>query len=56
MQHVPPQIYEASYPAWFFSRKRLLKDLKNIGYSFETEFSTDDVDIGNYRGMLLVRG
>ena len=56
VQHVPPQIYKASYPAWFFSRKGFMKDLKKAGYSFETEFSNeDDVGIGNYRGMLLVR-
>jgi putative methyltransferase (TIGR04325 family) len=25
VQHVPPEIYEASYPAWFLSKQRILR-------------------------------
>jgi putative methyltransferase (TIGR04325 family) len=28
VQHVPPEIYEASYPSWFLSRERILSSLQ----------------------------
>jgi len=56
VQHVPPSIYRASYPAWFFSRERFLDETRSLGLHNEAEFSSDDdVGIGEYKGMMLVR-
>ncbi len=38
IQRVPPEIYDASYPAWFFNKKELLKPLTN--YKQLTEFDS----------------
>lgn len=29
VQHIPPEIYEASYPAWFLSRERIMATIEN---------------------------
>jgi len=56
VQHVPPSIYRASYPAWFFSWERFLEVASDIGLRVEVEFSgEDDVGIGEFKGVLLAR-
>ncbi|MEY4938633.1 MAG: hypothetical protein RIQ93_368 [Verrucomicrobiota bacterium] len=56
VQQVPPAIYEASYPCWFFEREKLLRPL-NAGYRVVAEWPSFDVaDIAaDFRGLLLER-
>ncbi len=56
VQHVPPQIYDASYPCWFFEREKLLRPL-GAGYRVVADWpSFDAVDIAaEFRGLLLER-
>lgn len=56
IQHVPDSIYRASYPAWFFSRKRFETACIEAGYQLITEFSCDeDFGIGECKGIFLER-
>ncbi|RME57500.1 methyltransferase, TIGR04325 family [Candidatus Parcubacteria bacterium] len=56
VQHVPPSIYPASYPAWFFSRRRFGEALQLAGYIERVRFAAeDDVGIGRFEGVLLER-
>jgi len=56
VQHVPPSIYSASYPAWFFSGQYFLGEVRRLGLQVEAEFpADDDVGIGEFRGMLLAQ-
>lgn len=62
-QIVPPEIYEASYPAWFFDEKNFLAPFLNSGYRILAEFpsyvlgestlSIDEQPIGYDKGFLL---
>lgn len=42
VQKVPPEIYPASYPAWFFSRNRLLSICTRHGYRERAEWPCAD--------------
>ena len=42
IQVVPPEIYQASYPAWFFSRTRLLRMCVEHGYIQRGDWPTLD--------------
>lgn len=42
IQRVPKHIYEASYPAWFFSEARFLDHLKSAGYRYVSEWCNID--------------
>jgi len=54
VQHVPPSIYLASYPAWFFSGLKFDRALRKLGLYRVVEFDgEDDVGIGVFKGMLL---
>jgi putative methyltransferase (TIGR04325 family) len=58
VQHVPPNIYPASYPSWIFSMRRFRSELPH-GWHVMTEFDSLDtlkgpVDVA-YKGMILVR-
>ncbi len=56
VQYVPPEIYPASYPAWFFSRKRFAEALEKAGYREIVRFDAqDDMGIGKFEGVLLER-
>jgi putative methyltransferase (TIGR04325 family) len=56
VQHVPPSIYDASYPCWFFDRASLIQALGPDWRIIEEWTSDDDVDIdAEYRGMTLER-
>lgn len=56
IQKVPDSIYRASYPAWFFSRKKFDAAIAGAGYRLIAEFPCDDVaGIGNYKGIFLER-
>jgi putative methyltransferase (TIGR04325 family) len=56
VQKVPPSIYPASYPAWFFSRQKFNKAVRQFGYVERARFTAeDDVGIGCFEGVLLER-
>lgn len=42
VQKVPPEIYPASYPAWFFGRSRLISICARHGYRARAEWSCAD--------------
>jgi putative methyltransferase (TIGR04325 family) len=59
VQYVPPQIYEASYPAWFFEEKKFLEYF-NGTYDLVCEFDPYpgiEIDLGDtkayYKGFLF---
>lgn len=56
VQHVPPSIYEATYPAWLFNRRNLLAPF-GAGWRIVEEWVNDeDVDVAaEFRGLLLER-
>jgi len=56
VQHVPPSIYQASYPCWFFNRERLLAPLAGK-WTVVSEWQTFDAagkDF-DFRGLMLKR-
>ena len=63
LQVVPPEIYEAHYPAWFFNEKRFLEHFE--GYEIKMEFESfvageqemeiDHVKAGYDKGFFLIR-
>jgi putative methyltransferase (TIGR04325 family) len=58
VQHVPPNIYTASYPSWIFSMRGFRSNLDE-GWHIVAEFDNQDklegpVDFG-YRGMIVTR-
>lgn len=56
VQHVPPTIYRASYPCWFFSRERLFKAFAGSWRLVREWVTADDVDINaEHRGFMLER-
>ena len=59
VQHVPPEIYRASYPVWFFNREQMLEQMTQ-GYGVVREFASEavwPVGLGSYAstGVLLER-
>ena len=59
VQHVPPEIYRASYPVWFFNREQMLERMTQ-GYGVVREFASEavwPVGLGSYAstGVLLER-
>lgn len=56
VQKVPKEIYDASYPAWFFSEENFIATMKSLNYHLVLEFSCDEhADIGEYKGMFFER-
>lgn len=56
IQEIPEAIYQASYPAWFFSREKFDAFIAGLDYRLMVEFSGDDaVGIGEYKGLLYER-
>ncbi|WP_287963198.1 methyltransferase, TIGR04325 family [Alcanivorax sp.] len=56
VQRVPPSIYPASYPAWFFSRRCFAEAVESAGYKEILRFDAmDDVGIGKFEGVWLER-
>lgn len=57
VQNVPREIYEASYPAWFFAEVPFIKQIEAMGYVLISEFSCDDhVNHWSYfKGFLFKR-
>jgi putative methyltransferase (TIGR04325 family) len=56
VQKVPPRIYEASYPAWFLSRSKLLRTV-SPKYELKEEYSCEDrANIpSEYKGLIFKR-
>jgi putative methyltransferase (TIGR04325 family) len=59
VQVVPPEIYPASYPAWFFGQTRLLSTFDRAGYRVAEEWPcvddySPDGDRAAYKGFLFV--
>ena len=42
VQNVPREIYEASYPAWFFAEILFIQQIEAMGYGLISEFLCDD--------------
>ncbi len=56
VQHVPPVIYDASYPCWFFDRASLLAAFAHDWRIVEEWTTDDEADIdASHRGLLLER-
>lgn len=56
VQTVPKEIYDASYPAWFFSEENFIATMKSLNYHLILEFPCDEqTDIGEYKGMFFER-
>lgn len=56
VQHVPPSIYCASYPSWFFERQKLMRVFSPHYRLLDEWSSLDEVNIdAEYRGMLFER-
>ena len=55
LQMVPPQIYDASYPCWFFEENELLHFLKDQGYVVIEEYDALDGKYEDYyfKGYIL---
>jgi putative methyltransferase (TIGR04325 family) len=50
VQRVPPSIYSASYPHWFFERSGFLKHFSDHGYHIVAEY--DGFDKANIRNSM----
>lgn len=56
VQHVPPSIYEGSYPCWFFNRAKLLAAFGEAWEVVDEWVNDDALDIrGSHRGLRLRR-
>jgi putative methyltransferase (TIGR04325 family) len=57
IQRVPPKVYLASYPIWFFDLNEFIELLKNLGYSKVCAFESLDKlsDSSTWRGFLFKR-
>lgn len=42
IQNVPPSIYPARYPAWFFAKEKFLRTMEKFGYQSLAEFEALD--------------
>lgn len=63
IQHVPPSIYDATYPAWIFSHGLLLERLRALGWVLVEEFAapeppmvTSEGTRFSWTGLILRRG
>ncbi|TSE22739.1 putative methyltransferase [Tepidimonas sediminis] len=57
VQYVPPSIYPASYPCWFFNYRETLVALSEIGYKKVEEFESLDklTQLAEWRGLIATR-
>ena len=49
LQVVPPSIYEASYPCWFFNESKFLNYLANKNYKLIEQFGALDGENEEYK-------
>ena len=59
IQHVPKEIYAASYPSWIFSHSAFSARAAGLGFEIPVEFENPDRLLGSfdfrYMGMIFVR-
>ncbi len=56
IQQVPPSIYEASYPSWFFSEKKFINFFESKGYRLVTDWNLDyNINIGKHKGYFFIK-
>lgn len=56
IQRVPPSIYEASYPAWFFSDSKLINFFEKNGYKLISDWSMPyQINIGKHKGYFFTK-
>ncbi|RLB62981.1 MAG: methyltransferase, TIGR04325 family [Deltaproteobacteria bacterium] len=57
VQKVPPEIYEASYPAWFLGEVKVVDGFKAGGYRLEQRFDCEEAAClgGEFKGMVFER-
>ena len=54
IQKVPPHIYDASYPAWFFNKNKFLAFFTSNGYELMGEWKFPyDLNMGYHAGMIF---
>jgi putative methyltransferase (TIGR04325 family) len=55
LQRVPPFIYDASYPCWFFNESKFVNYFGNKGYQVLEDFESLDGETNEYKfkGMIL---
>lgn len=59
LQIVPPNIYEASYPAWFLNEEEILKTFENkyrLIYDFDVTIDKVDEIPSIYKGFFFIKG
>jgi len=54
IQHVPPQIYDASYPCWFFNEKKFRSFFLKRGYNLIDKFETIEFTSPEYKFKGLI--
>lgn len=56
IQQVPPSIYEASYPAWFFSDSKLINFFEKNSYKLISDWSLPyQINIGKHKGYFFTK-
>jgi len=55
IQVVPPQIYNASYPSWFFNKINFVEFFLNLGYEKISEWRNEEEINYGYHGGLIFR-
>ena len=54
VQHIPKAIFSASMPCWFFSKIKLINNMKSAGYHLVEEIDCEeDFNLGEFKGMLF---
>jgi len=57
LQIVPPNIYDASYPCWFFNERKFFDFFENKGYQLVETFIANDLggDTYSFKGMIWIK-
>ncbi len=56
IQQVPPSIYKASYPTWFFSEKKFIKYFESKGYKLVSDWELPyPINIGKHKGYFFTK-
>lgn len=57
IQHVPAEIYPASYPCWFFDRNNFLGKMDSFGYKLIESFDSLDrlSEEAKWQGMIFMK-
>lgn len=56
IQRVPPSIYEASYPAWFFSESKFIHFFELKGYKLVNDWNLpNQINMGKHKGFFFIK-